>query len=112
VARALRASSARPPFAGWGTSAGRLELIFPHRSKTSAASEKRTITGRLLGSRKDVVIMMVSRNGHAFIPTGRSTLHAHDKLLVFADRERLAATMKIMEAYDPQQIPGPRGDVV
>jgi Trk K+ transport system NAD-binding subunit len=58
------------------------------------------------------VIMMVSRNGHAFIPTGRSTLHAHDKLLVFADRERLAATMKIMEAYDPQQIPGPRGDVV
>ena len=56
--------------------------------------------------------MRVSPNGHAFIPTGRSTLHAQDKLLVFADREQLAETMRLMEAYDPQQIPGPRGDVV
>jgi cell volume regulation protein A len=78
-------------------------------SSTSAVAGKQIVG---LGLPEEVVIMMVSRNGHAFIPTGRSTLQAHDKLLVFADRERLAETMKVMEAYDPQQIPGPRGDVV
>lgn len=78
-------------------------------SSTSAVAGKQIVS---LGLPEQVVIMMVSRNGHAFIPTGRSALQAHDKLLVFADRERLAETMKVMEAYDPQQIPGPRGDVV
>ena len=78
-------------------------------SSTSAIAGKQIVG---LGLPEKVVVMMVSRNGHAFIPTGRSTLQAQDKLLVFADREQLAETMRLMEAYDPQQIPGPRGDVV
>ena len=78
-------------------------------SSTSKAAGKQIVD---LALPKEVVVMMVGRNQHAFIPTGRSLLQAHDKLLVFADRERLAETMKIMEAYDPHQIPGPRGDVV
>ena len=78
-------------------------------SATSAAAGKQIVD---LALPKQVVVMMVGRNEHAFIPTGRSVLQAHDKLLVFADRELLAKTMKIMQAYDPHQIPGPRGDVV
>ena len=78
-------------------------------SSTSAAAKKQIVDLKLP---KGVLVMMVSRNQHAFIPTGRSILQAHDKLLVFADGELLATTMKIMEAYDPHQIPGPRGDVV
>jgi potassium/hydrogen antiporter len=78
-------------------------------SSTSAAAGKQIVD---LALPHEVVVMMVGRNQHAFIPTGRSILRAHDKLLVFADRELLAETMKIMEAYDPHQIPGPRGDVV
>jgi Trk K+ transport system NAD-binding subunit len=56
--------------------------------------------------------MMIGRNNHAFIPTGRSLLQARDTLLVFADKERLAETLKIIDAYDPRQIPGPSGEVV
>lgn len=78
-------------------------------SSTSAVAGKQIVE---LGLSEEVVVMMVSRNGHAFIPTGRSILRAHDKLLVFADREQLSETMQLMEAYDPHQIPGPRGDVV
>ncbi len=78
-------------------------------SSTSAAAGKQIVD---LALPKQVVVMMIGRNNHAFIPTGRSILQANDKLLVFADRELLAETMKIIEAYDPYQIPGPRGDVV
>ena len=78
-------------------------------SSTSAAAGKQIVD---LALPKQVVVMMIGRNSHAFIPTGRSILQANDKLLVFADRELLAETMKIIEAYDPYQIPGPRGDVV
>ena len=78
-------------------------------SSTSTAAGKQIVE---LGLPEQVVVMMVGRNEHAFIPTGRSVLQARDKLLVFADRELLAETMRIMEAYDPHQIPGPRGDVV
>jgi potassium/hydrogen antiporter len=65
-----------------------------------------------LGLPKEVVIMMIGRNNHAFIPTGRSILCSHDTLLVFADQERLTETLKIIDAYDPRQIPGPSGEVV
>jgi potassium/hydrogen antiporter len=65
-----------------------------------------------LGLPKEVVIMMIGRNNHAFIPTGRSILCPHDTLLVFADQERLTETLKIIDAYDPRQIPGPSGEVV
>jgi len=78
-------------------------------SSTSAAAGKQIVD---IALPQQVVVMMIGRNNHAFIPTGRSILQAHDKLLVFADRELLAETMKIMEAYDPYQIPGPRGDVI
>ncbi len=78
-------------------------------SSTSAAAGKQIVD---IALPQQVVVMMIGRNNHAFIPTGRSILRAHDKLLVFADRELLAETMKIMEAYDPYQIPGPRGDVI
>ncbi len=56
--------------------------------------------------------MMIGRNTQAFIPTGRSTLQAHDTLLVFADQERLTETLKIIDAYDPRQRPGPSGEIV
>jgi Trk K+ transport system NAD-binding subunit len=78
-------------------------------SSTSAAAGKQIVD---LALPKQVVVMMIGRKEHAFIPTGRSVLQAHDKLLVFANTEMLAETLKIMEAYDPHQIPGPRGDVV
>jgi cell volume regulation protein A len=65
-----------------------------------------------LGLPKQVVIMMIARNNHAFIPTGRSLLQAQDKLLLFADKEMLKETMRIIEGVDPHQVPGPRGDVV
>lgn len=61
---------------------------------------------------KQVVIMMIAREKYAFIPTGRSFLHAHDKVLIFADEDALAETMSILEGIDPRQVPGPRGDVV
>jgi cell volume regulation protein A len=65
-----------------------------------------------LGLPKQVVIMMIGRNQHAFIPTGRSILQAHDTLLVFADTDMLRETLKIIDAYAPRQIPGPSGEVV
>jgi potassium/hydrogen antiporter len=78
-------------------------------SPMSAAVGKQIVG---LGLPKEVVIMMIGRNKHAFIPTGRSILHAHDTLLVFADQQRLAETLKIIDAYDPRRIPGPSGEVV
>jgi len=78
-------------------------------SPMSAAVGKQIVG---LGLPKEVVIMMIGRNNHAFIPTGRSILQAHDTLLVFADKERLTETLKIVDAYDPRQIPGPSGEVV
>jgi cell volume regulation protein A len=65
-----------------------------------------------LGLPKEVVIMMIGRNKHAFIPTGRSILQAHDTLLVFADKDMLRETLKIIDAYAPRQIPGPSGEVL
>jgi Trk K+ transport system NAD-binding subunit len=78
-------------------------------SPTSAAVGKQIVG---LGLPKEVVIMMIGRNNHAFIPTGRSILCPHDTLLVFADQERLTETLKIIDAYDPRQIPGPSGEVL
>lgn len=78
-------------------------------SPMSAAVGKQMVE---LSLPKQVVIMMIGRNKHAFIPTGRSILKAHDTLLVFADQERLRETLKIIDAYDPRQIPGPSGEVV
>lgn len=78
-------------------------------SPASAAVGKQIVG---LGLPKEVVIMMIGRNKHAFIPTGRSILLAHDKLLVFADQERLTETLKIIDAYDSRRIPGPSGEVV
>lgn len=78
-------------------------------SPMSAAVGKQLVE---LGLPKQAVIMMIGRNKHAFIPTGRSILHAHDTLLVFADQARLVETLKIIDAYNPRQIPGPSGEVV
>jgi potassium/hydrogen antiporter len=78
-------------------------------SPTSAAVGKQIVG---LGLPKEVVIMMIGRNKHAFIPTGRSILQAHDTLLVFADQDMLRETLKIIGAYDPRQIPGPSGEVL
>jgi cell volume regulation protein A len=78
-------------------------------SPTSAAVGKQIVG---LGLPKEVVIMMIGRNNHAFIPTGRSLLQARDTLLVFADKERLTETLEIIDAYDPRRIPGPSGEVV
>jgi len=61
---------------------------------------------------KQAVIMMIAREKYAFIPTGRSYLQAHDKLLIFADKDSLAEMMQAVEGMDPLQVPGPRGDVV
>ena len=62
-------------------------------SPTSKAVGKQIVE---LGLPKQVVIMMIARDKHAFIPTGRSVIHPNDKLLVFADNEMLGETMKIM----------------
>jgi cell volume regulation protein A len=78
-------------------------------SSTSTAAGKQIVD---LGLPNQVVVMMVGRNNHGFIPTGRSVLHANDKLLVFADKDQLAETMKIMEAHDPYRIPSPGADVI
>jgi cell volume regulation protein A len=86
--------------------AGLAELTI---SPLSAAVGKKIVE---LGLPKQVVIMMIGRNKHAFIPTGRSVLHAHDTLLVFADHEMLKETLRIIDAYAPRQIPGPSGEVV
>ena len=78
-------------------------------SPTSKAVGKQIVE---LGLPKEVVIMMIARNKHAFIPTGRSFLEPYDELLLFADSDMLAETMKIIDGLDPHRIPGPRGDVV
>ena len=85
---------------------GLAEITIP---STSAAVGKQIVE---LGLPKEVVIMMIGRNKHGFIPTGRSTLHADDTLLVFADKNLLAETQKIIDAYTARQIPGARGEVV
>ena len=86
--------------------AGLAEITIPPMS----AAVGKQIVG--LGLPKEVVIMMIGRNNHAFIPTGRSILFAHDTLLVFADQERLTETLKIVGAYDSRRLPGPSGEVV
>ncbi|WP_447980036.1 potassium/proton antiporter [Candidatus Nitrospira bockiana] len=85
---------------------GLAEITIP---PTSKAVGKQIVE---LGLPKQVVVMMIGRNKHAFIPTGRSVLQPDDKLLVFADKEMLLDTMRIIEAFGTHQIPGPRGDVV
>jgi cell volume regulation protein A len=85
---------------------GLAEITIP---PTSKAVGKQIVE---LGLPKHVVIMMIARDKHAFIPTGRSLIHPSDKVLVFADNEMLGETMKIIDGVDPRPIPGPRGDVV
>jgi cell volume regulation protein A len=85
---------------------GLAEIMIP---PTSRAAGKQIVELELP---KEVVIMMIARDKYAFIPTGRSFIHPHDKLLVFADTEMLRKTMQIIDGLDPYPIPGPRGDVV
>lgn len=85
---------------------GLAEIAIP---PTSKAVGKQIVE---LGLPKHVIIMMIARDKHAFIPTGRSLIHPDDKVLVFADSEMLGETMKIIDGLDPRPIPGPRGDVV
>ena len=85
---------------------GLAEIMIP---PTSRAAGKQIVELELP---KEVVIMMIARDKYAFIPTGRSFIHPHDKLLVFADTEMLRETMKIIDGLDPYPIPGPRGDGV
>jgi cell volume regulation protein A len=85
---------------------GLAEITIPPRS---AAVGKQIVD---LGLPKEVVVMMIGRNQHGFIPTGGSTLQAHDTLLVFADKNLLTETQNIIDAYTARQIPGPRGEVV
>lgn len=89
-----------------GIRTGLAEISIP---PTSKAVGKQIVE---LGLPKHVVIMMIARDKHAFIPTGRSFIHPNDKVLVFADNEMLGETMKIIDGLDPRPIPGPRGDVV
>jgi cell volume regulation protein A len=85
---------------------GLAEITIP---PTSTAVGKQIVE---LGLPKEVVVMMIGRDQHAFIPTGRSILQANDTLLVFADKGMLTETQKIIGAFTPRQVPGSSGEVV
>jgi len=114
VARWLGLESSLPPMPQFSMPLDSPESIRTDLTEVQIAPSSNAVGKSIveLGLPKQVVIMMIARDKHAFIPTGRSVIQPYDKLLIFADRALLTETMKVIGGFDPRQIPGPSGDVL
>ena len=114
VARWLRVSE--PPVKGLDTASRQFDIDFPEEIK-SATSEIE-ITDRILvhGARlmdlrmpEKTLAIMVKRGDNFFVPTGKTVLHAGDRLMVLTDNsDELERTLALLGAVPQAEPPKPR----